>query len=303
MNSVSDSSDRWYIKIADQIDGPFSSQDLQKQIQAGKISPDTFIRTENSRDWLPAKTFPKLFPKQESQSASESASRAAADLLMGRGIRRAVSEDDDEADSVQHRFVRLFSRLNLSWSREILSDCAEFLADKLEFLKYGFRLWVLVPFLLLISIGLGINYYAVDWYRRSIAYETYSEIWFELRKFREMDLNDRQWDEFKADAKPRISQINLSIEKVAAANDPYSMELLRAGRDCLPRMLDDARRTPSSSEKQFATHMNNAQRLVYSKSGKPFSQRMTDILGMSFIVFDIVLIGWGGIFFVRKMRT
>ncbi|MEQ8856528.1 hypothetical protein [Gimesia sp.] len=234
---------------------------------------------------------------------SESASRAAANLLAERGIRRAFSSAEEEDETVLSRFAGFTSRLNLDWLRELVSNITEFLAEKLEFFKYVFRPWVLVPLLLMIISGLTVNYYAIDWYHRSIAYETYSNIWFDLRRLREMDLDARQWDEFKAGVKPKIMQINQSIEKVATTNDPYTMELLRAGRDCLPRMLDDAREIPSSSEKQFAVHMSKAERLVHSASGTPLPVNMMGLLGMVFIVLDVALVGLGAVFVVKKIRT
>ena len=302
MNSIPDQSSLWYVKFSGRVEGPLTSQELIHQVEIHQIRPETLIRPEHSQNWVTAKSVPELFPKQEEDSNSESASRAAADLLAGRGIRRAFSSAEEEDETVLSRFSEFTSRLNLDWFRELVTNITEFLAEKLEFLKFVFRPWVLVPLLLIVIAGLTVNYYAIDWYRRNIAYETYSNIWFDLRRLREMDLDARQWDEFKADVTPKIMQINQSIEKVATTNDPYTMELLRAGRDCLPRMLDDAREIPSSSEKQFAVHMSKAERLAHSASGKPLSENMMDLFGMVFIVFDVALVGVGAVFVVRKLR-
>lgn len=303
MNSIPEQSSLWYVKFSDRVEGPLTSQELIHQVEIHKIGPETLIRKEYSQNWVTAKSALELVGKQEEDSNTESASRAAADLLARRGIRRAFSTEEEEDETVLSRFSGLTSRLNLDWFRELVSDSTEFVAEKLEFLKYIFRPWVLVPLLLMGIAGLAANYFVIDWYRRSIAYETYSNIWFDLRRLREMDLDARQWDEFKASVKPKIMQINQSIEKVATTNDPYTMELLRAGRDCLPRMLDDAREIPSSSEKQFAVHMSKAERLAHSAPGKPLSETVISLLVKLFIILDVALVGLGAVFVVKKIRT
>lgn len=302
MDSNPSSHTRWYYKFSDQIYGPFSSQELQQQIQDGNVKPDTQIRSNQNSNWVTAKSFPNIFQFKEPYSEAESASKAAEDILTGRrnrGFRRNNDEEEDEPESFINRFTGLFSKLSFSW----MSDLFDILADKLELLKYCLRAWVLIPLLLLVILGLSFNFFAVDWYRRSIAYDTYSKIWTDLRHHREMDLDEHQWNEFKTDVYGELNTINASIEKAATTNDPYTMELLRAGRDCLPRMLDDARKTPSQSEKEFAIHMNKAERFAKAKYQESIPQIMTTIVGILFVVFDILLLGWGMLFVLKKVRS
>ncbi|QDV48512.1 DUF4339 domain-containing protein [Gimesia fumaroli] len=293
--------DQWYFQYQGEVIGPVSRQVLLKNIRTGIIKPDTLIKTETELTWTKAESLKEIFVEAHAENKPDNSANAAAKLLSNmhhRGFQTLSEEESADSfwSKVSFSGVKPFLP---NWA-DVSSSVAEFLVEKLSILKYGFKLWVILPLLLLVVSGLCIKFFAIDWYHQKIAYETYSHIWEDLQRLRDLEIDEHQWDSFKVDTKSKIASINSSIEKAATIQDPYSMELLRAGRDYLPRMLDDARKAPSASEKKFAIHMQKAARYAHPQALKADSM---NIVGILFVIFDTCLIGWGAFLLIRKIRS
>jgi len=57
--------DQWYYQVMGEIVGPISPAELKKNVQAGKIEPQTLVRKGSSK-WVPAAQVGGLLPKAES---------------------------------------------------------------------------------------------------------------------------------------------------------------------------------------------------------------------------------------------
>ena len=256
-------------------------------MKEGIITPETWLKMGIEQEWFKARDVKELFPEQESESTAS----AAAEALSKMNARRiGIDSDEEETTSLPS--------LNFDFSNflELPGMLLEFLAERLSFLKYLFKLWIIIPLILAVVIGLFINFIAKDWYYDSIALNTYNEVWRELTELRDMKVSEQDWEDFKAKVQPEISKVTSAIEKSAHAKDTYRMELLRAGRDYLPKMLDDARESSSVSEEKFLIHIQRAQG-YHQKPQISFSG--TNIVTFLIILVDIVIVAWV-IIMVRK---
>lgn len=264
MDPTHNHKEQWYFQYQAEVIGPVSRQILLKNIRTGIIKRDTLIKAETELTWTKAESCEDLFVAAHADKQPDNSAKAAEQILSNMHHRAfRVSSGSEGGDSFWSKVSFPGIKPFLPGGADISSSVVEFLVEKLSFIKYVFKLWVIFPLLLLVMSGLGIRYFGIDWYQRRTAFETYSHIWEDLQRLRALgalELEDHQWDSFKTEAQSKIASINSSIEKTATIHDPYSMELLRAGRDYLSRVLDDARNAPGVSEKKFAVHLSKAGR-------------------------------------------
>jgi hypothetical protein len=94
----------------------------------------------------------------------------------------------------------------------------------------------------------------------------YQSLWTELQTHRKNKVDEAVWREFSERGRKELDPVIAHLEREAGIANRSAQFLLWAGRDCLPLMFNDARIDPSSSEHQFAEHLDNVQLL---SQGKP----------------------------------
>ncbi|MCZ6633565.1 MAG: DUF4339 domain-containing protein, partial [bacterium] len=76
---MADESPKWYIILADERDGPYSTQDIQYLVARQRINGNTLIWQKEMRNWTPlceVETFlPKPPPEPEETSEKKPASK------------------------------------------------------------------------------------------------------------------------------------------------------------------------------------------------------------------------------------
>ena len=128
-----------------------------------------------------------------------------------------------------------------------------------------------------------------------------------MKEKRTAEASSAEWDAFAERARQELAPIVVSLEHVARADNRFAQQLLWAGRDYFPKMLDDARNNTSESEQQFDYHLVRARWLTEGKDleGKPaYQPRMnvlpadssTIVLVAVFVVVDLWVVVW----FLRK---
>ena len=98
--------------------------------------------------------------------------------------------------------------------------------------------------------------------------EIFNLLQAELEAVKELRRNGAEMPEWRG-LEIRIKNKNKSIihylEKNASAENQVQQELLRAARDCLPKLIQESRLDVSWHEKRFEKHMNTARLLLQNK--------------------------------------
>ena len=129
-------------------------------------------------------------------------------------------------------------------------------------------LWVLlllasIAILAIAATGTGYLYYV----RNILAfeqgvYDDLSAIWSEHQALRARGASETEWEEFERRAMSQWRSAAPKLASVAGAKRRAAQQLLWAGRDYLPRMLDNARENRSLDETKFALHLARAGELL-----------------------------------------
>jgi hypothetical protein len=100
---------RWYCLIKDREHGPFSSRQIQRLAETGKLKPEHSVRPETDSHWTPAAEIPGLFPSQSRPAAppvakvapaSSARQGAADDPTAPLPIAQPITEDSEHAARV-----------------------------------------------------------------------------------------------------------------------------------------------------------------------------------------------------------
>ncbi|MEQ8856400.1 hypothetical protein [Gimesia sp.] len=74
--------------------------------------------------------------------------------------------------------------------------------------------------------------------------------------------SDATWEQFKIQVQKRTAPDIDYMKQTACADYPQLQQLLWAGRDYLPWMMDTARWVPSEAQIKFVKHLKEADRLI-----------------------------------------
>lgn len=266
--------------------GPMTFSRLRQMARQGTLATETPVRKGESGTWINAGTVDGIFFATPAVAATVSVQDSPEPQPPGVLANLAIS--------VQDRVQTTFSGV------------IDAMAGQLRFVR------VVLSWIALIAVAAGlvvilIRNFPQFWFRAGDPLETYTSLWNELREKRASKVNSAEWDAFAARARGELSPIVVRLERVASADNRVAQQLLWAGRDYFPKMLDDARSSVSASEQKFDYHLVRARWLTEGKDleGKPEyrpplsalpANTGTLVLVTVFVVADLWIVVW----FVRK---
>ncbi len=301
MNQSSSSNKKeWYCKISEEELGPLTIDDLQACVKDGAVTKNTLIKLGSRGKWIQAISVDNLF--SSNQQDLPSTVSAASEALSGIDLKRAaMSEGQSSSNSSKRKQSQEITGFDLSGLVAIPGLIIDFLAEKLSFLGYLFRLWIIIPVLLIGSGILIYMFYITPWYYQENAFDQYQTIWSELKQLRSQKASDGEWDNFTKISSVKLKKTIASLEKTASAKNQEHLLLLRAGRDNLSKMLSDARFKPSQSEIQFEKQMKIVEMIHRYPDNIP-NQKPISPLTLLIIVIDLVIVGLI-VFFLFRRRS
>lgn len=77
--------------------------------------------------------------------------------------------------------------------------------------------------------------------------------------------SDAEWNSFQSKVEKEIEPIVDELNVSASSDAPQLQQLLWAGRDYLPQMLNNARTEPSRDQEKFENHLKEAERIINKK--------------------------------------
>lgn len=120
------------------------------------------------------------------------------------------------------------------------------------------HLWKLVGAFVLVMLGL---YFLMPTGDEDLLREL-EAIHADIVRLREEKAGARQWKAFAFRVRQRVRPVREILEATAGPEHPAREHMLKAVRDYLPLMLDDARGRPSNSERWYLFHLEQARRTV-----------------------------------------
>ncbi len=140
--------------------------------------------------------------------------------------------------------------------RTILFSIDDFIKSPL--VKYTFYLIVLL------AIGWGLKMF---WEAGPSDTEIYNTLQVKLQEIQEHRTNGARrsdWENLTKRSQAEMQPIIKYLEKNTTQEDLIKQELLRAARDCLPKMLTDSRKEVSRFETRYKEHLENVQNLQHN---------------------------------------
>jgi hypothetical protein len=278
----------WYRRFGEEF-GPVAFERLEELARTGNLDDTDQIRQGPHADWVTGNSIPGLFLSAssgiETDSTSESESRetpapserrpadastAALDILshLSRGRPRQADDQGGQRRS-----------LNFEAAANVFSDDArqseaspEASTQRTPAVKLNLSTlravagWslatavvVAIPLVVLPQFGRSESAFANE------TYALYSTIWQELKDLRANSAGEPDWQKFSDRVRGQVAPSVQRLERTADARHHELQCLLWAGRDCLPRMLADARVEPSASEQEFKEHLIVAAAIIHGE--------------------------------------
>lgn len=234
----------WYYKIDSKEAGPAIISRLRQMAREGTLTSEDLVRKGMTGEWVRAGT------------VSEIHARA-----------RTVAVDVPKEPERTRIEILRSSRLNdLRLSlRYAISGAIGSVVDRLGQIRI-LAGYVILGATLVYLISTMLEWKVSDEPAFADPLATYKSLWSELQANREKKVDEAVWSEFSERGRKELAPIVAYLEREAGATNRSAQFLLWAGRDCLPKMFDDARIEPSSSERRFAEYLENVQLL---SQGKP----------------------------------
>ncbi len=287
----------WYVQKDGKQIGPIFFQRLRQMAQQGDIGADDLIRKGKTDAWVRAESLASL--------------PLRAVNLEPATVEKAIAPPPVDRRQNQPGAVAKFLISIREWMGDFRDNIWQAIADRNASLR------VVVSWIALIGVTGSLlvvlaNHLPFSWPFRSSPIAIYSSIWNELRAKRSAQTTSADWDAFADAARQQVAPIIARLEKTASSDNRMEQQLLWAGRDCLPKMLADARQQESPSEEKFAGYLRRAiwlnegkdlnGRLPYLTSTvSPFafgSDFMQTIFVAAFIIVDVIVLVW----FLGKWR-
>lgn len=90
----------------------------------------------------------------------------------------------------------------------------------------------------------------------------FKEIHQEFLSLQQKKASDAEWSSFKSKVTTEMAPMIKELESNAGSDRPHLQQMLWAGRDYLPGMLDTARTEPSPDQEKFEKHIKEAERII-----------------------------------------
>jgi hypothetical protein len=242
--SGSEQNVHWYYKIDGKEAGPAIISRLRQMAREGTLTSEDLVRKGMAGEWVRAGT------------VSEIHARA-----------RTVTVDVPKELERKRVEIQRSSRLNdLQLSlRYSISGVIGSIVDRLGQIRTVAG-YVILGATLMYLISTAMKWKVSDEPAFADPLTTYKSLWSELQANRKKKVNEAVWSEFSERGRKELLPIVARLEREAGATNRSSQFLLWAGRDCLPKMFNDARIEPSSSEQQLAEYLENVQLLSQGKT-------------------------------------
>lgn len=242
---MSDSDDErtvhWYYVANGKEMGPVLVARLRQMARQGLLKPNDLVRKGKTGEWDYAGRFDEL-----ASHAEEFAAEQAAD---------EESEEAEEPPEPQSRGPSLRERVS-----DLISDVARSVAERLELVRtIAGCIALAVTLFLLVRVTLNAEIF--DWSTPADPLVVYQSLWDELQTHRQARADDATWKAFAERGRQEVAPLVARLEREAGSTNREAQLLLWAGRDCLPKMFDDAHTAPSRAEEQLAEYLENVQRL------------------------------------------
>ena len=234
----------WYYSINGRQDGPAMFSRLRQMARNRTLSSDDLVRKGTTGEWVRADTVEELRSRMK-----KSAPKIGAEPV-------ATAPENDGPSRLQ----------DLRYSvGATVSTAIESVRDRLGRIRTlaGYSLFIVTLFFLAKTT---LNRKMFDWSSPADPLTTYQAVWSELQSNRSKKVEESVWIAFTERSNTALGPIVERLEKEAGSTNRPAQFLLWAGRDCLPKMLVDARDVPSSSEQQFSEYLENVKLLG---EGKP----------------------------------
>jgi hypothetical protein len=285
----------WYYNINGHEHGPVMGSRLRQMARRGKLVSSDLIRQGKFGQWVEAGSVDEVGARPLAVVAAETSPETPVKSVANVQPNRFAEWLDECKDRISDGF----------------SDLRQAVIDRLDLLR------TVANYLALMAIVAFFAFRTIDcgaFQRTSIAdpLTTFQSVWNKLQKLRQSKADPNLWSEFASASRAELKPIISRLERVAGATDRDAQLLLWAGRDCLMKMLDDARTEPSSSERQFAEYIENVELL---RQGKPIyggdlggiSTRQLKTGNVEWVVallaVGIVLGGWIVLRLVKRRKS
>jgi hypothetical protein len=234
----------WYYLAGGKEMGPVLIARLRQMARQGLLKPDDLVRRGTTGEWSYAGRVEELASHADEYVAASS----------------AAEDGPDEPPASEAKGPSLGERLSDAFSAVVRS-----VAERWELVRTlaGYAALGATVFLL-VRVTLGSRLF--DWSTPPDPLVVYYALWDELQTHRQAQADEAVWHEFSERGRRELSPVVARLESEAGSTNREAQFLLWAGRDCLPKMFDDARAAPSSSERQLAEYLQNVTLL---RAGKP----------------------------------
>jgi hypothetical protein len=237
----------WFYRTADGHEtGPVLLSRLRQLARKGELFADSQVRRGRLGDWVEAATIPALPVKARPN-------RQALPRMPAPAVEAPPGPSREDSSQLWRSFVYWYY------------DAIQSILD---------RMWLIrrvgsIAALLLITVAFGRMILPENPWSFAEAkadpYETFRALGSEVRQKREAKASDDDWKELAERGRREIRPLVATLERQASSTNRLSQMLLWAGRDCLPKMFDDARDEPSASERDFEEYMRNVDMLRQNK--------------------------------------
>ena len=232
---------------------------LRQLARQGKLLANDQVRKGRSGDWVEAASVEML-----ELSSSANPSLPPLETRQLPEVKPNPSPPKSDHLSVGAKFREMYGRFT-----EAISDGTDSILSTFRTLRPVMTVVCLIAVTVALVIKL-INDFKIDWSPPPDALAIYNSLWEELKQKRSDGATESEWDEFTKRGRAQLATTITWLEKRAVRSNPESQILLRAGRECLPKMLEDSRITRSRTETQFQRFLTNVEQL---RKGQPLNQR------------------------------
>lgn len=276
----------WYVNLDARQIGPMTFSRLRQMARQGTLAAETQVRKGESGKWIDAGSVDGVFFSTPNPSSTTIAQ---------------ASQKPEPPGKLAYFATSLRDRVQIA-----CSGIVDGFAGQLRYVRAAVS-WIALIAVVVGLIVILVRNFPQFWFRASDPLETYTSLWDELKEKRRGKVSSVEWDSFAARARDELSPIVARLERIASADNRVAQQLLWAGRDYFPKMLDDARSNVSESEQRFDYHLVRARWLTEGKDleGKPAYQPRIDVfpadsstivLVAVFFVIDLWVVVW----FVRR---
>lgn len=274
-------SDGWFVRIAIEVFGPLTTEQIVECIEKGVIEPSTELMYGEHQEWMRAGNIEGLFrPTELSKSASEQvrSDKMTQPLAVVKRAQSSVNASDAARQSLQGMHSRRPKRTNTDSGRSQIHRMTSSTIDhSIGRLRNGFEsfsamisgwlnvLGLLVVRMLRSKIAAGaigvcllmilVSKLPANRMTREDAYAACRNIFERATELRSRNADKAEWDRFLEVAGPDLTMVATNLEHRTEGADPITLNLLWVSRDYLPRLLQNAERGDNVAEEKVSKHL------------------------------------------------